>query len=274
MAERRKSTKRAGSKPARKSKSSRSNDKSVLEELQAQRAQNEQLRTLLEQQTGAAQAMKSRLTAINPSAQNPYSELMVGIRNVSDNTIGIPAMNGQPPIQLLADFGEHEPGSTSVIPYAQWRELVKGKLVRNGAVVRDDSVVGPGLHSAPVDRPSDLPQEAAYNAILDPKQWIDSRTEDEIQEDLERITSEESLQRIRRAVDDALRALEARRPRNTKDEQIEAAKWAMARLPAKYRKVDELITERLEAPEAGEDWESPIWITPSGRGWSDKRGSR
>jgi hypothetical protein len=199
---------------------------------------------------------------------------MVGIRNVSDNTIGIPGMNGHAPLQLLADLGSHEPGSTAVIPYAQWRELVKGRLVRNGLIVRDDSIVGPGLHHAPPDRPEDLPPDAQHNAILDPKDWIDSRTEDEIQDELERITSEESLQRIRRAVDNALTELESRRPRNTKDEQIEAAKWAMARLPAKYRKVDELITERLEAPEEGEDWESPIWITPSGRGWSDKRGSR
>lgn len=241
----------------------------ILAALQEAQRQNEQYREMVEQQAAANAAMKSRLSAYNPS-QNPYAELMVGIRNVSDNTLGIAEMNGNAEFQLMADFGNGEPGSCQIIPYAQWRELRKGKFVRNGMIVRDDSIIGPGTPVAPDDRPEDLPAEAKHNAILDPKDWIESRSESEIHAGLAQITNEESLQRIRRAVDDELRKLEATQPRGTKEQQIKAAKLALARLPGKYRMVDELITTRLEAPEDGEDWDAAIWVTPTGRGWTRK----
>lgn len=235
----------------------------VVEEL---RRQNAELRELLEQQSAAGSALRTRLQAINPSAQNPYSELMVGIRNVSDNTIGIPEMLGNPPIQLAAASEDDDTGSCAPISYAQWRELRKGKLVRDGAILRDDSVIGAGLQAAPADLPKDLPPTHKHNAVRDPKAWIDDRTEDEIREELERITSEETLQRIRRAVDDELKRLEASRPVSdalpTKERlkaEASRARWAISSLPAKYRLVDDLITTRLEAPEPGEDWDGPIW---------------
>ncbi len=259
----------AAKKPARKRAPAKSAKKPaakvnpVLAELQRQ---NEELRALLEQQSAAGTALRSRLSAINDNAQNPYSELMVGIRNVSDNTVGIPAMLGNPPIQLAAPMGDDDTGASAPISYAQWRELRKGKLVRDGAIMRDDTVVGAGLSVAPADLAKDLPPTHKHNAIRDPKAWIDERSEDEIREELDRITSEESLQRIRRTVDDELRRIEATRPvsdalphKERLKAQASRARWAISSLPAKYRLVDDLITSRLEAPEAGEDWDGPIW---------------
>lgn len=232
----------------------------LLSALQESQRQNAELRALFDQQASANNALTTRLGAINPNHQNPYSEVMVGIRSCSDNTIGIPGAFGQPPLQLHADLGHNDPGSTAIIPYAWWKELRKGKYVRRGLICRDDTILG-GLPKAPDDRPADMPEESLLNTVPNPVAWIEMRTEKNIRQDLGKITSEETLLRIRRVVDDAIVELESQRPRSTKQEQVAAAKWALAELPGKYRLVDDLITQRLEGRDKAEEPDGRLSIS-------------
>ena len=223
--------------------------------------ENAQLRESLEAQTSAKAMMQTRLAAQNPIGhQQPWTELMVGIRNVSDNTIGIKGAFGNADLQLNADLGTGDPGCATMVSYAWYREIRKGREFRNGMIVRDDSVLGPGFSIAPPDRDIDLPAEHARNIVHDPVEWIESRDEAQIRADFEAMTSEESMQRLRRAVDDKLRALESTQERKTVEEQVKAANYALRNLPTKYALIDSLVTIRLEKLDQPDEDAGPIII--------------
>lgn len=178
--------------------------------------------------------------------QSAFSNVAyVGIRNVSDNTIGIPGQFGEPDIHLHADLGGYDPASVTAIPYAWWLRLRTGALVRDGLIVRDDAVLGEGYMAAPVDRPEDLPTGWEANHVPDPEGWILDRNEEQIRADLGKMTSEAGLRRVRRGVDIALKRLQDKFGPETPNKA--AAAWQA--LPMKYRLVDELTTHRLERPE-------------------------
>lgn len=200
----------------------------------------------LQQQIAQLQALLAIASAGTASTTRLASDKpMVGIRNVSDNTIGEPGKFGEPDLHLHADLGEHDPASVTSISYAWWRELRKGKLVRDGLIVRDDSVLGTGFVAAPEDKAEEIPVEADINTILDPQDWIESRTEAQLRADLARLTSDSSLRRIRRAVDVKLKALEE----SYGDDVPNKAAQAVDDLPMVYKFVDEYTTKRLERPE-------------------------
>lgn len=216
-------------------------------QLAAAQAAVDELRAQLESQTIAATAHQARLAAAVPTHRAAYGELMVGIRNVSDTAIGIPPQfKGDDEIQLFPDFGNNEPRQVAVISYGRWRELRKGTLVERGLIVRDDSVLGRAYSAAPADQDHELPPNAKHNVIPDPVAWIESRTEAELRADLARITAEEGLRRLRRAVDQRLRQLELKYPRETLRQQADAARRALAELPANYRLIDELVEQRIQ----------------------------
>lgn len=220
-------------------------------ELENQKLREElaKLREAVDVESSAAAAYKGRL-ALSSSADTPWSHLMVGIRNVSDYTVGIPPiLPGDSPIQLAPSFNGDEPGAVAVITYAAWRELRKGHLVERGMVCRDDSVLGTAFIPAPEDRPGEVAPGQAVNMIDDPHAWIERRDEAQLRTDIAKITSQASLFRLRRVVDEALRKfeLESELPRDTREQQARVAQQALNALSAKLRMVDDLTTTMIEA---------------------------
>jgi hypothetical protein len=204
-----------------------------------------QMREMLAAEAAAKAQLQARLSV--QGGGNAFGEMMVGIRNISSVTVGIaPIIRGDSAIQLNANLGNGDPGTASVLSFAAWREFRKHRFVREGLVVRDDSVLGNAFTQAPVDQIHELPPEALVNAIPDPVQWIESRTEAEIRADIAKLTSDFALLRLRETVNDKLRYLESLRPRATKAEQVYAANAALSELPGTYRLVDELTSMRLE----------------------------
>lgn len=212
---------------------------------------------LLEQQIRNAAVLARLLTEQNQGQVS--AQAMVGIRNISDMTVGERGAFGAPDIHLYASSDKNDPNTVTVIPYAWWRELRKGKLVGNGVIMRDDSVMGQGYMHAPEDRPEDLAPGHTVNAIEDPKEWIESRTEAQIRADLPKITSINSLRRIRRAVDDKIRQVAEAMPDIYRDHTaasngfVPKGGWdqrkvrALEELPALYRLVDDMTTRLIEA---------------------------
>lgn len=210
------------------------------------------LRQQVEAQTLAAHNHQQRLAQHLPTYRVSNSELMVGIRNISSMTVGIkPQFPGDVEVTLHADFGENDPKSVAIISYVLWRSLRTQKQVRMGWIMRDDTVLGETDLRAPEDRPEDMPDEFYKNAVPDPVQWIEQRDEAQLRADIEAMTSENSLRRIRGVIDQELRRLQRTYPDFGTPE---AAKRAVRELPARYAWLDELITMRLERsrePEPG-----------------------
>lgn len=206
-------------------------------------AENERLRKLVEAQAQTEQALLSRLAATSPNRATS-SELMVGIRNISDNTLGLESpFPNEPPIQLFADVGTGpNPGQVSAISYAWWQRLRKSNFMARGLLMRDDSIVSGSFMAAPPDAPEDIHHEWKFNAIPDPVAWIATRDEAKIRRDIKKMTSPDSLRRLRRVVDDELGKLQVK----FKDDE-NPAKRAVDELPIKYRLIDELTTSKLEA---------------------------
>lgn len=212
---------------------------------------------LMEQHIMNAAVLARMLTEQNKGQTS--AQAMVGIRNISDMTVGERGAFGAPDIHLHASRDRNDPNTVTVIPFAWWRELRKGKLVANGVIMRDDSVLGEGYLKAPEDRPEDLASTHAVNAVPDPKEWIESRTESEIRADLPKITSINSLRRIRRAVDDKILEIAAAMPDIYRDMTPASNKYlppggwdqrkvrALEELPALYRLVDDMTTRLIEA---------------------------
>lgn len=176
--------------------------------------------------------------------QRTISELWVGIRNISDLTIGVKSpFPNEPDLHLHANFGDPDPGTVAVISLAWWLQLRKHKFVANGMILRDDRVLGDSYAPAPADRPEDLPATALLNQIEDPVAWIESRSEVQLRTDIAALTSTASLYRLRRAVDQRLQQLQS--PYALDDEQ--RATKAYRELPALYQMVDMLTSQRLDA---------------------------
>jgi hypothetical protein len=215
----------------------------MQEMLTALRAENAQLREQVDAQTTAAEHHQVRHAAKNAFHAIQGSELVVGIRNVSDNVVGIKGWpEGEPDISLNADV----PGSdntSAVITYVHWRRLRSGPFVKQGLIIRDDSILGNAFNAAPPDQPGDLPAEAAINVILDPAAWIADRSEEDLIRDIAALTSDDSLRRLRGYIDRSLYAIQRQL---TNPWSAEAAQEAVARLPAKLQKVDDLVTRKLE----------------------------
>jgi len=210
-------------------------------------ARDVELALLREQVARLSVANAAHVTQLSTMDQHtPFSNTAyVGIRNVSDNTIGIKGEFGQPDLQLFADLGTPEPGSVAAIPYAWWLRMRTGHHVRNGMIIRDDSILGKGFTPAPPDRPEELPEGWEHNYIPDPEAWIRSRNEMQIRADMAKVTSDHALRRIRRGVDIVLKRLQDSYGPETENK----AARAVQELPVLFQLVDQLTTHRLERPE-------------------------
>ncbi len=208
-------------------------------------------RDALDAETNAKSTMMDRMTrqgAVGPSVT--WSEVMVGIRNISDNTIGLVSpFAHETDVQLFGDVatthGDAPVGTDAAISYAWWRQLRTQKEVQRGQLVRDDTILGPGITSAPVDRAKDLPESFHVNNVEDPIEWIESRDETQIRDDLMAMTYMGSVSRIRRVVDEKLREIENTQPRETIAQQVVAADYAVRALSGKLRLVDGITTDLI-----------------------------
>lgn len=197
----------------------------------------------LEQQLGRAHDLLALVGNLNKPAM-ASGQPMVGIRNVSDMTIGVPGFKDESDLALHADLGTGDPSSVAIISFAWWRELRRGKLVSKGLILRDDAVLGSSYLAAPEDRPEEMPEGHQNLIVRDPTLWVESRNEKQIREDLGKIDYEPTLQRIRRAVDLKLTELEKQYPNDP-----EAPLKAWNDLPSIYRLVEDITTRRIEKPE-------------------------
>lgn len=197
----------------------------------------------IEQMAQQQAMMAGQLGQMRPYA--PQGQLVVGIRNVSNYTVGFVDKTSGTPIEYNLNPevpGVSDPKTRAVISYAYWQQLRKGSQVQYGLIVRDDSVLGAADNAAPEDRPEDLHPEAAVNVVLDPREWILSRTEPELRESVAKMTSQPTLRRLAHEVDqEILRIGEAK---YLGDE--ERAGKAIRDLPAMFRLVEELVEDRLD----------------------------
>jgi hypothetical protein len=172
-------------------------------------------------------------------------QLAVGIRNISNYTISLEdSTTGQ---LVLHDLhpeipGRPDPKTRAVISYAYWQQLRTSRQYRLGLIVRDDSVLGPAENVAPPDREEDLPTEALINQVLEPKTYIESKSEEELRDAIEQMTSGPSIRRLIEAVD-----AEVQRLADTKfANDPERPKKAIRALQAKYKVVEEMCYDRLD----------------------------
>jgi hypothetical protein len=174
----------------------------------------------------------------------PSGQLVVGIRNISNYTVGLIDTTSGIPVEysLSPEIpGVSDPRTRAVVSYAFWQKLRVSSQVSNGLIMRDDSVLGEADNVAPADRPKDIPAGAEVNRVLDPREWIVSKSEDEIRDAIAKMTSGPTLRRLMYAVDQEIV--------NLGEPFIGApdrAVKALRALPGKFRLVDELATERLD----------------------------
>jgi len=172
-------------------------------------------------------------------------QLVVGIRNVSNYSVGLlDKTSGQtieynlnPEVEGVAD-----PRTCAVISYAFWQQLRTGKQVGRGMIIRDDSILGHADNAAPEDRLQDIHPDHHKNVVLNPREWIISKSEDELREAIQQITSEATLRRLLFAVDQEIIRIGELRYKG--DE--ERARKSIRDLPALFRVVEELSEERLD----------------------------
>lgn len=189
--------------------------------------------------------LKGMMQAVMAGQSKPVhtGKPVVGIRNISSYTIGlinkIPGEEGE--IQLHVEpFGEHNPSARAVISETYWNTLKKGKEVRKGLLVRDDSFLTTD-NVAAKDNPEEIPAEFYVNAIEDPFTWIESKTDDELQQAIFALTSEASLRRLQAAVTHKIREVGQQFP-----DDSERGKKALRALPSKYHRVEQLVLEHLD----------------------------
>jgi RNase H-fold protein (predicted Holliday junction resolvase) len=179
------------------------------------------------------------------SKQYSGGQLVVGIRNVSNYSVGLIDKTSGQAIEYNLNpeiEGSADPRTSAVVSYAFWQQLRTGNQVGRGLIVRDDSILGPAENAAPEDRPQDVHPDHAKNVIMNVREWILSRTEDQLREDITAMTSEPSLRRLQYAVDqEILRIGESKY-----NGDPERARKAIRDLPAVFRVVEELADERLD----------------------------
>lgn len=195
-----------------------------------------------------AAAMASQLAALRPQQPTMGAtglQIMVGIRNVSSYTIGIPApFAGEIELQLHPEVkGRENPNTVAVVSFAWWQQLRKSKLVANGMIIRDDSILGSYHNAGPADQPGDLAAGWEANLVLDPDVWIVSKTEPQIRKAIAAMNSEQSLRRLMAAVDQKVADIRESIPETAADRE----ERSVQDLPSMYQLVERLAEQRLDA---------------------------
>jgi hypothetical protein len=169
----------------------------------------------------------------------------VGVRNVSNYTVALPKspVPNEPSVVLHSDTETPDPRQRAVISYAWWLQLRNTKLLAEGFIVRDDTVLGTGHQAGPADEPADLPAAAEFNVVLDPAKWLAERDEAQLREAIDQITSEATIQRLQYTIDQEVSRITRALPSDTKDPK-QRAEAAVAALPGKLRLAESLLENR------------------------------
>lgn len=189
--------------------------------------------------------MAAQLGSAGNRHYGPTGQLVVGIRNVSNYSVGLIDKTSGQPIEYNLNpevDGVADPRTYAVISYAFWQQLRTGRQVGRGVIIRDDSILGPADNSAPEDRPQDVHPDHHKNLVLSPRQWITSKTEDDIREAIQQMTSEATLRRLMYAVDQEIVRIGQEKYLG----DPERARKSIRDLPALFRVVEELADERLD----------------------------
>lgn len=199
----------------------------------------------IEQMSRNQAQLTAQLGAAAPKAFGTNGQLMVGVRNVSNYSVGLIDKTSGQAIEYNMNpevDGNPDPRTVAVITYAFWQQLRSGNMVGRALIVRDDSVLGPADNAAPPDRVQDLHPDHFKNLVPDPREWILSKTEDELRSAIAEMTSEPSLRRLLYAVDQ-----EIMRIGDVKYlDDPERARKSIRDLPAVFRILEELAEERLD----------------------------
>jgi hypothetical protein len=190
-------------------------------------------------------AMAAQIGAAQPRQFVTSGQLVVGIRNVSNYSVGLMDKTSGHPVEYNLNPevpGVADPRTRAVVSFVFWQQLRTGSQVAKGMLVRDDSVLGPADNAAPEDRPQDVHPEHNKNVVMDPREWVMSRTEEQIRTDIAQMTSEPTLRRLLYCVDQEIIRLGEER---YKDDP-ERARKSIRDLPALFRVVEELSEERLD----------------------------
>jgi hypothetical protein len=199
----------------------------------------------LQAQLAAAQvaAANTRPAHANANTQS------VGIRNVSNNTLGLPSSPtpGELEVTLHAAGPNPDPSVVAIISYPFWMQLRKHKYYDLGLLVRDDSVLGPNHEAAPTDEPRDLAPNHAINVVLDPFEWIVNKNEQELKDAISRMTSEPSLRRLGWSVQQQVSEFYKALPADDPDRIYKAEGMLTAKMAMTERLIDARLLE-LSAP--------------------------
>lgn len=178
-------------------------------------------------------------------------EKFVGVRNISNDVIGVPnPVKGQPDLLALhTEFVDSvdptrfvsNPNACQVVPHAVWMQLRRGPLFDRGMIVRDDSILGDSYEAAPADDAKELAAGWAKNAVLDPTTFIE-RSERELRLAVDAMTSEQSLKRLLTAVN---QRIEKERRAIQANGEPEKEERALRNMPAIYHLAEELVLGRL-----------------------------
>ena len=211
----------------------------------ARPSQVDKLLEALERAEAEKRALTDLLSRQNPGIAMGTSGMVVGIRNVSSYTLGLVGspIATEAEVQLYPEFDGPNPNSVAVISYAWWQQLRRGKWFDRGMIIRDDSVLGDAHQKAPADRPSDLAANHSKNVVLDPHKFISAKSEDELRDAINNMTSEESLRRLWAAVDEQIgreRVKFAHLESKVREEK------AVRALPAMYKLAEDLVIARLD----------------------------
>lgn len=172
-------------------------------------------------------------------------QLVVGIRNVSNYSVGLLDKTTGKDIEFNLNpeiEGQPDPRTRAVVSFAFWQQLRTSPTVGRGLIVRDDSILGAADNAAPPDREQDLHPDHNKNLILNAREWITSRTEQELRDAIAEMTSEPSLRRIQYAVDEEIVRIGEEKYKGDDDR----ARKSIRDLPALFRVAEELADERLD----------------------------
>lgn len=172
-------------------------------------------------------------------------QLFVGIRNVSNYTVSIESkVTNEPTLDLHAPVpGVHDPNTVGIVSYAWWQHIRRGREYGRGMIVRDDSVLGTNYDAAPADLPSECHPDHAKHLVIDAEEWVRSRDDAQITEDVFKMTAEAPLRKL-----EALHFKERERLLNQHVELAwpERKRRVDREMPSKYKHLKAVVVDRLK----------------------------
>ena len=221
----------------------------LMRMLEKQQADMARMKETMEDQARLQTAIvASQLGNASNRGRIAPGQQVVGIRNVSNYSVGLVDQTGIVAMEYsLAPASEtvFVPQSQATIPFVFWQQLRHSKQVRDGFIMRDDTILGEQEFAGPADKETDLPPEAKWNVIPAPRAWITSSSEQEIRDAIAKITSTATLRRLMRTVDQEILTIGETQFKGDN----ERAEKSINALPGVFVLTENLAKARLDALE-------------------------